>query len=468
MTDFTSISNIVAISAGANHSLLLRNDGTVLKFGAYNGSTLISPPSDLANVIAIASSGDHDLGLFGTRAPSFTVQPWDRAIPLNVTTNITLAAKCAGVQPVRYQWQLNGTNVPGATNDTLILTSLRFGPILIIPTGVYQLIASNAYGVAASKFAKITAFIPLGDAVDATNLNWTTSGNAPWFGETNVTHDGVDAAQSGGIGALQETILQTTIGTNWSSRYTFWWNVSSSRISTSSNSVSTALCRRAFSGSPGWQQVSIPVAAGTNTLMWRYSKDASIDVGLDAGWVDQFAYVLDGPLITLQPVSQTVNMGTNVTFRVVANGPPQSDLSYQWWQNGNRIGGNSPLLTLNNVGRAQNGTYFVTITNVTFSGNAPVLGNSTVSSNAVLKVLVPQLLGSPTLLPDGTFRLTSTDANGGLLQPSDLANFEAQASTDLVNWVTLPNALSLTNGMLLLQDSGQSNYKARYYRIIEH
>ena len=113
---------------------------------------------------------------------------------------------------------------------------------------------------------------------------------------------------------------------------------------------------------------------------------------------------------------------------------------------------------MSNVGRAQNGTYFVTVTNSY---------GSAVSSNAVLKVLVPQLLGSPMILPDGSFQLTSADANGGLLSPSDLPNFAAQASTDLVNWVTLPNALSLTNGMLLLQDSGSSNYTTRYYRIIE-
>ena len=120
------------------------------------------------------------------------------------------------------------------------------------------------------------------------------------------------------------------------------------------------------------------------------------------------------------------------------------------------------MLTLNNVGRMQNGTYFVTVTNITLSGG------STVSSNAVLKVLVPQLLGTPALLPDGSFQFTSTDANGGLLSPSDLANFEAQVSTNLVNWATLPNALSLTNGMLLLQDNGSTNYAARYYRILEH
>jgi len=37
-----------------------------------------------------------------------------------------------------------------------------------------------------------------------------------------------------------------------------------------------------------------------------------------------------------------------------------------------------------------------------------------------------------------------------------------------VNWVTLPGALSLTNGVLQLQDSARTNYPARYYRIIEH
>jgi hypothetical protein len=58
--------------------------------------------------------------------------------------------------------------------------------------------------------------------------------------------------------------------------------------------------------------------------------------------------------------------------------------------------------------------------------------------------------------------------NGGLLTPADLANFEAQSSTNLINWVTLPNALSLTNGRLFLQDPAQTNSPARYYRIIEH
>ncbi len=117
------------------------------------------------------------------------------------------------------------------------------------------------------------------------------------------------------------------------------------------------------------------------------------------------------------------------------------------------------MLTLTSVGRAQDGTYTVLVTNS---------AGGILSSNAVLLVRVPQLLGKPLLLPNGTFQLTSSDVGGGALSPSNLPNFEAQTSSNLLNWATLPNALSLTNGMLLLQDSTWTNSPARYYRIIEH
>ena len=96
--------NIVAISAGGNHSVALRNDGTILTLGNYINGPTLNPgmvPSDLANVVAIASSGDHDLGLFGTRAPSLPCSRGTGRKPRKQPrTNIRLAAKCAGVQPV--------------------------------------------------------------------------------------------------------------------------------------------------------------------------------------------------------------------------------------------------------------------------------------------------------------------------------------------------------------------------------
>jgi hypothetical protein len=179
--------------------------------------------------------------------------------------------------------------------------------------------------------------------------------------------------------------------------------------------------------------------------------------------VDQLQFTNLPPTIVVQPqpASQNVLGGTNVTvtYTVTAYGTPP--MIYYWRQNGSVVasGLNKTNLVLANVSRANSGTYSVFV----FSPYGSVT-----SSNAVLVVRVPQLLATPALQPDGSILLYSADAGGGLLTPSALANFEAQVSTNLVDWVTLPNGLSLTKGTLQLQDTGQSNSPARFYRLVEH
>jgi hypothetical protein len=444
----------------------LKNDGTVVSWGyEYTGSASNNVPSDLANVAAITSGGDRDFALLGTRAPVFTVQPWNRTLVATSSvvpvTTITLAGKIVGVQPMSYQWKLNGTNVPNATNDTW---NVRYdvASFVLPPSGTYQLVASNAYGLTVSKPAKVTWSYSLGYALDAPSWPWITSGNAQWYGQTNYVHQisttvNLAAARSGGIGALQETILQTTFATNVAGSVIFWWKVSSEQFFDTLEFRINGTVQASISGEVDWTQASFPLAAGTNVLMWRYSKDVSFDAGLDAAFVDQFAFAA-APVITTQPAGTAANLGNVVSLGVVATG--SVPMKYQWFRNGSPIsGGISSTYTMLNVARAQSGTYSVIVTNS---------GGVAVSSNASVVVKVPQLLGTPKLLPDGSLQLSSSDANGGTLTDADLPNFEAQASTDLVNWVTLPNALSLSNGMLQLQDSGKTNFTTRYYRIIEH
>ncbi len=462
----SNVSNVVAIAGSANHCTALKKDGTVVTWGnEYVSLASNNIPADLTNVIAIASGGDHDLALFGTRAPAFTVQPWNRSVATNASFKINLVGKCAGAPPVNYQWLLNGTNLPGATNDLCILTNqLPGGPGVtrLIQPGTYQLIASNSYGVAISKPAKVSVFYPLAESLDTVDVrgvspyNWLATSAAPWFGQTAITHDGMDAARSGGIGGSEETILQTTLVTNFPGGVTFWWKVSSEQFFDTLEFRVNGTVQASLSGEADWTFASIPVAAGTNLLQWRYSKDFSFDTGLDAAFVDQFSFVVGAPVITNQPASLVANLGANITLSVAAVGAPT--LRYQWRQNGTPLGGNSPVLTLNSVSRAQNGTYSVTVTNS---------GGMAVSSNALVRVNVPQLLGTPVLLPDGSLQFTATDANGGLA-PADISNFEAQATTDLVNWTTLPNALTLTNGTLQLNDATRTNFTTRFYRILEH
>jgi hypothetical protein len=71
-------------------------------------------------------------------------------------------------------------------------------------------------------------------------------------------------------------------------------------------------------------------------------------------------------------------------------------------------------------------------------------------------------------LPGGRLQLIFGDADGGaLLTTNDMATFTVQASTNLVNWSILTNALSVTNGLMLFQDT-TANSPVRFYRVLEN
>ncbi|HEY2951718.1 MAG TPA: PA14 domain-containing protein, partial [Verrucomicrobiae bacterium] len=73
-------------------------------------------------------------------------------------------------------------------------------------------------------------------------------------------------------------------------------------------------------------------------------------------------YSMRRPTILAQPQSQFVRAGTNVTFRVTADGTPP--LAWQWFFNGASIpGATATNLPLINVQTSNSGNYFVVITN---------------------------------------------------------------------------------------------------------
>jgi hypothetical protein len=127
----------------------------------------------------------------------------------------------------------------------------------------------------------------LADAVDAPNLVWTTGGNADWLGQTVVTHDGVDAGQSGLISDNQESWMETTVqglGT-----LTFWWKVSS-QAGDRLRFMLNGIAQNNINGEVDWQQRTYSLPSGTNVLRWRYFKDASGSAGQDRAWVDQVVW----------------------------------------------------------------------------------------------------------------------------------------------------------------------------------
>jgi photosystem II stability/assembly factor-like uncharacterized protein len=161
--------------------------------------------------------------------------------------------------------------------------------------------------------------------------------------------------------------------------------------------------------------------------------------------------------ITNQPQSQTVIGPTNVSLTVGAVGNPP--LAYQWLKNGtNTPGANGATLNLANVLRTDAGTYSVFVTNGFSSAQ---------SSNAILRVFLAERFGQPALLPGSQIQLLFNDADGGaLLTTNDLATFHVYASTNLTDWFSLTNALTLTNGSVIFSDS-ITNAPQRFYKVLE-
>jgi len=442
------LSNVVAIAAGG-YGMALKSDGSVVTWGSYTNS----PPTGLSNVFAIAAGESLLAALVGNGSPHFTIQPVSQTVTKGAT--VQFHARGVGVQPMSCQWQLDGENLVGATNADLTITNAQGKD-----TGGYRAVVADALGAATSATAQLT--IPfstnLAAALNATNLVWTTSPtDAPWFAQIRETHDGDAAAQSGDIGHSRQSVLQTTV--TGPGMLTFWWKVSSEEgYDYLWFNVDVMSSIRAISGETDWQQVTMPIPAGPHMVRWVYSKDSTVSAGQDAGWVDQVVFIPSPPVITTQPMSQSRAMGETAVFTAAAFGAPP--LSCQWLKAGtNMVGATDSTLVLSNVCRRDAGVYALRVTNP---------GGSTLSSNAFLTVRVPQRLCTPAWGPDGSFVFWSGDADGGSLCPGDLAGFEVQASTNLVDWMTLSNALTLTNGALRLEDPAAVNCPMRFYRLIEH
>ncbi len=116
--------------------------------------------------------------------------------------------------------------------------------------------------------------------------DWTTSGDAPWQAEITITHDGSAAAQSGAIIGDQQSMLSTWV--NGPGTLSFWWRVSSETNNDYESFSLDGLEQIRVSGlASSWQQITCYVTDGVHTLAWAYSKNATINAGSDAAWLDE-------------------------------------------------------------------------------------------------------------------------------------------------------------------------------------
>lgn len=153
-----------------------------------------------------------------------------------------------------------------------------------------------------------TLTTPLADAVDKTTLGVRTGGNASWTLDATTSHDGVDAARSGAITHGQESWMETAV--TGAGKMTFWWKASTEETFDYLAVLIDGVEQARISGVQDWQQKTFTIAgANTHVIRWRYVKDANLNSGSDAAWVDQVTWTGTLPASTSSVSPLVLNVG---------------------------------------------------------------------------------------------------------------------------------------------------------------
>jgi hypothetical protein len=116
--------------------------------------------------------------------PVITVQPQSQTAPLGYTATLNVVATVATGESLQYLWYHNGTNIPSATNSTLVLTNVQFSQ-----AGTYDVwVGTECFGGPISSNAVLTVVAqPLEILTQPTNQTIPASSNVTF----SVTVDGV-------------------------------------------------------------------------------------------------------------------------------------------------------------------------------------------------------------------------------------------------------------------------------------
>jgi hypothetical protein len=203
--DFTQGPSNEAVELGSNATFEVTMDGTppfgyqwyfngtqLTNDGHISGSTSqmltitsVEPPDvGSYSVIVTNSAGSATSGVAALTisTPLLWSQPQSQSVFAGAT--VTLSVTATGEQPLAYQWQFDGTNMPGATEDPLTLSN-----VLASQAGTYSVTASNNYGTAVSSNATLTVTALSIKAQPTNRITWLNgpaafsvqaSGNGPF------------------------------------------------------------------------------------------------------------------------------------------------------------------------------------------------------------------------------------------------------------------------------------------------
>ncbi|MDB6035541.1 MAG: hypothetical protein JWM16_5879, partial [Verrucomicrobiales bacterium] len=367
--------------------------GSFFIVGQFSGSGTFGT----TNLSSYAGS-DVFLTKFTRDIPVIISSPISQTVMEGASVSFTVVA--AGTGPFTYQWQFNGQTISNATSSTLLISSAQTNR-----SGAYSVVVGNYEGSVGTISAPLSV-LTLADAVDNSNLIWTSGGSSPWVNQTTTTHSGPSAAKSGAITDAQQSWLQTTVV--GPARVSFWWKVSSENSYDILSLQIGGVEQANISGKIEWKQVSFLVPSGPQPLRWVYGKDVSDSVGQDAGWVDEISVVY-APSIAVQPSSQTLVAGSPLGLGATISGTPP--FAFQWQRDGQDIiTATNQVLSVPNIQAAEAGAYTLRVSNSAATVTSAV---------ATITVLIPPKIiqepASYSISPGQNLELTVNATGPGLL-----------------------------------------------------
>jgi hypothetical protein len=410
-------------------------------------------PAGLYSLVAVANGISSDPVNFLIGSLAITEQPQDRTVLQGQSAPFSVGALGSGT--IAYQWRKDGVDIPGATTS-----AYSIGAAQVSDAGGFSALVTNVTGALTSSVAALVVkpTVPLPYALNNSNLLWGNMASAVWYGQTNISHDGVASAQTFFVTNGQQAVLSTTV--TGPGTLSFSCKVSSQAdadfLSFSVNGTNQFV----RSGEVDWEQHVYYLPAGQVNLSWTYTKDASGSAGQDTAWLDEVSFVVGGtgPFISTQPADQNSFGGSPVTFSVSANGTP--DLAYQWRYNQSPIAGATassfsiaaPLLS-------QNGIYSVLITNAygsIFSSNASlaVVPIIPLGDNSVGQRNIPATATNAIKIAAGSWHNLALKSDGKVVAWGDNNNGQCDVPANLSGVIELAaggyHSLALkTNGTVV-------------------
>jgi hypothetical protein len=370
----------VAISSATNNSLSLSSVDT----------------SDAATYYAIATNACNSvqsniMNLTVNESPTIITQPISTVACAGSSTMLSIAA--SGTAPLSYQWYKGGSPITGAVSSTYIIGSSDTSD-----AGSYYCKVSNSCSIVTSNTATLVVNNPVnitsqsGDSVKCVGASMmfavTASGTAPityqWYHNGNAITGGTSATYS--IVAVSTTdngayycIISNACNTVQSSAKNLTVNTvptitqqsSDTSICSGNNLTLSVATTGSAPMSYQWYKGATAMGGAVNSLypMYQISTSdaatyycvASNSCGT-AQSTNMVITVKTPPTISYQSADSARCEGESMTFKVNASGT--DTLLYQWYQGQTSVSGaDSSTYYIPNVAVADNGNYYVEISN---------------------------------------------------------------------------------------------------------